>query len=123
MSLPMFQATDEQRRQVEAMAGFGVPQNEIACLIDIDPKTLRLHFRKELDQGIAKANAKIGQTLFQQAVNGNTAAAIFWAKSRMGWRETVKIEATGEDGGPIKIETIRRVIVDSVVKDDKEDEG
>ena len=31
------------RRQVEAMAGYGVPEIDIARVIGIDPKTLRKH--------------------------------------------------------------------------------
>ena len=34
------------------------------------------------------ANAKVAQSLFNQAINGNTSAAIWWTKSRMGWKET-----------------------------------
>jgi hypothetical protein len=33
---------------VRAMAGFGVPQPDIATQLDIDPKTLRKYFRQEL---------------------------------------------------------------------------
>lgn len=88
---------------VESMSGFGSPQVDIACILKIDLKTLRLAFRAELDEGKAKANAKIGQCLFQQAMGGNVAAAIFWAKSQMGWREKQTIELTGEDGGPVKL--------------------
>ncbi len=40
-----------QRRQVETLAGYGVPETEIASLIGIDPKTLRRHYRQELDHG------------------------------------------------------------------------
>ena len=29
---------------VESLSGFGIPQDEIAKLIGIDPKTLRLHY-------------------------------------------------------------------------------
>jgi hypothetical protein len=92
--------TDKERAQVEAMAGYGVPQDDIACILGIDAKTLRLRYRHELDVGIAKANAKIGQTLFQKAVNGDTASLIFWAKARMGWSEKQVIENTGPNGGP-----------------------
>ena len=88
---------------VESMSGFGCPQADIACVLDISIPTLHQAFRRELDIGMAKANAKVGQSLFQQAVNGNTAAAIFWAKARMGWREKQVVELTGEDGGPVKL--------------------
>ena len=97
---PKFVPTDNERKQVEAMAGYGVPQEHIARLVrdGIDKVTLIKNFRKELDQGIAKANAKIAGTLFQQATSGNTAAAIFWAKVRMGWTETQKLDHTSTDG-------------------------
>jgi predicted ArsR family transcriptional regulator len=83
-----FQPTEEQRRTVRVMAGFGIPQPDIATLLDIDPKTLRLHFRRELDRGSVEATVKVAQTLFQMATSGqNTAASIFWMKARAGWRE------------------------------------
>jgi DNA-binding CsgD family transcriptional regulator len=37
------------RRQVEAMAAYGVPEADIARVLAIDPKTLRKHYRAELD--------------------------------------------------------------------------
>jgi transposase-like protein len=43
-----FRPTEEQRRLVRAFAGFGVPQEDIARHIGIEPKTLRRHFREEL---------------------------------------------------------------------------
>jgi hypothetical protein len=49
------------------------------------------------------ANASIGQTLFQQAKNGNTAAAIFWLKTRAQWKETNALEVSGADGAPLAV--------------------
>ena len=91
---PTFKPTDEERKLVEQMSAVGIPQSNIAMIIrdGIDDKTLRKHFRKELD---TKANAKIGGTLFNKAVNGDTSAAIFWAKTRMGWKETNVTEHAG----------------------------
>ena len=45
------------RRQVEAMAAYGVPETDIARVVAIDPKTLRKHYRDELDTGATKATA------------------------------------------------------------------
>jgi predicted ArsR family transcriptional regulator len=82
------QPTDEQRRLVRAFSGFGVPQEDIARHLNVEPKTLRCHFRDELDRGSIEATAKVAQTLFQMATSGqNVAAAIFWMKARAGWRE------------------------------------
>ena len=91
-----FAPTDEQRRMVKGLSGCGVPHNDIAKVIKCDPKTLRLHFREELDLGSIEATAKVGQSLFNQAtVGGSVAAAIFWMKARAGWREKQEIELTG----------------------------
>jgi hypothetical protein len=88
MAPPTYSPTEEQRRTVRAMSGFGIPQADIATLLDIDDKTLRKHFRRELDRGSIEATVKVAQTLFQMATSGqNTAAAIFWMKARAGWRE------------------------------------
>ena len=65
-----------------------MPQDDIATLLEIDAKTLRKHFRRELDRGAIEATAKVGQSLFRMATEGGSvAAAIFWMKARAGWRE------------------------------------
>jgi hypothetical protein len=97
-----FEPTEEQRRLVRAMAGFGIRQDDIAAHLEIDPKTLRKHFRRELDRGTVEANAKVAQSLFNMATQGNNvAAAIFWMKARAGWREKHDLEVTGKDGAPL----------------------
>ena len=98
---PPHQPTEQTLRQAESMAGYGVPFHQIASLIGIDEKTLRKHYRKQLDEGKAKANSQVGLSLFQQAKAGNTAAAIWWTKSQMGWKDTSRVEVTGADGGAV----------------------
>ena len=81
------------RRQVEAMAGFGVPEHAIARVVGIDAKTLRKHYREELDTGQIKATAKVAESLFRKATGDGSqsvTAAIFWLKTRGGWRETTQ---------------------------------
>jgi len=95
------------RRQVEALAGYGVPEVEIGDVIGVDPKTLRKHYRKELRQGHTKANAKVAENLYRRATGeGREAviAAIFWLKTRAGWRESISHELSGRDGAPIEVE-------------------
>jgi hypothetical protein len=75
----LIEPTEDQRRTVRAMSGFGIPHDDIATLLEIDPKTLRKHFRRELDRGSIEATAKVAQSLFNMAtVEKNVAAAIFW---------------------------------------------
>jgi hypothetical protein len=98
-----FDPTEEQRRTVKAMSGFGVPQPDIAIHVGVDPKTLRKHFREELDRGAIEATTKVAQSLFNMATQGNNvAAAIFWMKARAGWREKSQVELSGPDGGPMQ---------------------
>ncbi|TQE96068.1 MAG: hypothetical protein FKY71_16850 [Spiribacter salinus] len=99
---PAHEPTDQQRRQVEAMAGYGIPHLDMAAVIGIDRKTLEKHYRRELDTGSTKATAKIAESLYRQAVEGNTSAAIFWMKARAGWSEKTRHELSGPDGGPMQ---------------------
>ena len=102
---PSFKPTDDERKMVEQMCAVGIPQESICKVVRdrIDDKTLRKHFRRELDTAKVRANAQIGGTLFNKAVNGDTSAAIFWAKTQMGWKETNATQLTDGDGGPLKI--------------------
>jgi hypothetical protein len=77
-----------QRRQVETMAAYGIPEPDISRVLSIDPKTLRKHYRDELDLGATKANAQVAGFLFNSARNGNVSAQIFWLKTRARWKET-----------------------------------
>ncbi|MGG5819088.1 hypothetical protein [Falsiroseomonas sp. HW251] len=70
-----------------------MPQDEIATFLDIDAKTLRKHFRAELDRGGTEATTKVAQSLFRMATEGNNvAAAIFWMKGRAGWSERQRVD-------------------------------
>jgi pantothenate kinase-related protein Tda10 len=95
-----FRPSDEQRRTVKAMAGFGVPHDGIAIMLEIDPKTLRKYFQSELDRGSVEATAKVAQSLFHMAtVDKNVAAAIFWMKARAGWREKHELVLSAKIAG------------------------
>jgi hypothetical protein len=114
MARPVHQPDPALRRQVEAMAGYGIPELGIARLIGVDPKTLRKHYRSELDLGHLKANSAVAQSLFKKATGDgpqSVTAAIFWAKTRMGWKETVVNEHGGVEDNPVKINVIRRIII------------
>ncbi len=102
-----FEPTDSERKQVEALSGYGLPIEQIAVLVrdGIHVETLRKHFAQELISGKAKANGQVGKTLFQKVMAGDTTAAIWWSKTQMRWKEVQQHEITGADGGPIKTES------------------
>jgi len=110
MARPKFQPTAAQQANVKAMAGYGIPQEDICRVITwrdargadhaIDLKTLRKHFREELDTGLVTATSKVADTLFKKAIGGNVVAMIFWLKARAGWRDQhVEI---GGSGTPVR---------------------
>jgi hypothetical protein len=105
---PSFKPTDAERKQVEAMSGYGLPIEQIAILIrdGIDADTLRKHFAQELISGKAKANGQVGKTLFQKAIGGDTTAMIWWSKTQMRWKEVQQHEIVGKDGAPIQVSNL-----------------
>ena len=98
MSRNPHQPTKESRQLVQLHTTIGTTQAVISSILGIDPKTLRLHYREELDHATAQANATIGGALFNKAKGGDTAAMIFWMKTRAGWREKHDLNHTSEDG-------------------------
>lgn len=96
--------TLEQRKLVSALASYGVTQKDICEQVEIDLKTLRKHYRKELNNSMVMANAKVAESLFKMATQKmNVAAAIFWAKTRMGWREVAPIDDKNRKPEVIKL--------------------
>jgi hypothetical protein len=108
-----FEPTEEQRRTVRAMSGFGIPQGDIATFLEIDTKTLRKHFRRELDRGMVEATAKVAQSLLRMATTGNNvAAAIFWMKARAGWREKQEIQLSAKPVSEMTDAELEQIIRD-----------
>ena len=108
-----FEPSDEQRRTVRAMAGYGMPHIDIGTFLDIDAKTLRKHFTRELEMGSIEATTKVAQSLFRMATEGkHVAAAIFWMKARAGWREKQLPPPDDEDVRPEDLtdEELTRII-------------
>jgi hypothetical protein len=102
---PSHEPTDATRKQVETMAGYGVPEPGIAKSIGIGEVTLRKYYRDELDIGVVKANSAVAQSLYKKALgqgSGSVAAGIFWLKTRARWKETSVHEHSGPNGTPIQ---------------------
>ena len=69
------------------LAAYGIPEQDIGRVVGTDPKTLRKHYRDELDLGATKATAQVAGFLFAAATSGNVTAQIFWLKTRARWKE------------------------------------
>ena len=98
MARPRHQPDTTSRRTAETMAAFGVPEGNIAKVLKISPKTLRKHYRDELDTGATKATMKVAESLYKKAVGDGpqaVTAAIFWLKTRGHWKQEAISEPAG----------------------------
>jgi hypothetical protein len=82
---------------------------QIARVLGVDLAALRSRFAAVLDTGGTKANSRVAENLYRKATgDGREAvtAAIFWLKTRAGWKDTTAHEISGKDGGPVEIEEV-----------------
>ena len=113
MARKPFIVTDAMRERVRSLAGLGVPQVDIARIIRGDPKTLRKHFRDELDRGVAEANAVIAGSLFTTTKAGNVPAQKFWLKVRAHWHERKGPQEPNSDAGPQSTSPVVLILPDN----------
>jgi hypothetical protein len=117
---PKFEPTDSQRGEVKALRVAGYTEDQVADYLEIDPKTLRAHFRTELDHSKMKVLAGAAGNVVRFALGspaqfdakGNKLreeqkpeawAICFLLKTQgkdLGWSE--RFEHTGKGGGPIE---------------------
>jgi hypothetical protein len=82
------------------MAAAGITSEAICLVIGVSGKTLRKHYRNELDTSAIRATAVVAGSLYRKAINGNVVAQIFWLKTRAGWKEPerIHVQHTGAIG-------------------------
>lgn len=94
------------RRMVKILVACGIPHDVICTILQITKQTLYAHYRVEIDTGAHEINARIAHRLYSIALHGQGKEAIvammFWLKTRAGWRDSVNVQHTGLDGGPIE---------------------
>ena len=86
---PSFRPTKERRKLVRSLAAIGCKQESIATALGIrSPKTVRKHFRKELLQGMAEANAAVRRVAYEMASSGKYPIMTrFWLNTTEGWSQ------------------------------------
>jgi hypothetical protein len=94
--------------ELEKLCGMQCTDEEIAAWFNVSTRTIE-RLRKNakscevMDQAKAKGRVSVRRSLFRLAAAGNIAAAIFLAKNVLGYRDVMRNEQTGADGGPIAI--------------------
>jgi hypothetical protein len=101
-----YNATDFNRGRVAAMAAAGMQEERIAKHIGCSPKTLRRHFRPELDNALTNRVTDIADNLTQIALSprktmAQVVASIFLLKCLGKVKEVHTVEHVGEDGKPL----------------------
>lgn len=84
--------TDKDRLRVQLLAAGGATQETIAKRMEMTDKTLREHFREELDFGLLEINTLAIGELVRAIKSGQSWAICFWLKTRAGWRETERYD-------------------------------
>lgn len=98
---PRWNPTPEDRLKISRMAALGIPHYQIAIVFGIGVKKLRRNCKAELSESAIYANLQVTETLHKMATSGtNTAASIFWAQTRCGFRPG--LPALSDTGAPTK---------------------
>ncbi len=82
--LTSYEPLPGHRSQVEAMAGYGVSEADIAKVLDIDPDMLRFHYRRELEASHVRTNAKVAENLYRKATGDGREAEVKCGMLRWG---------------------------------------
>ena len=110
MARTAFKPTAEQKRLVKVLSAHGIRQEDIATEVGLrSPKTLRKHFRKELDLGRISADIAVGKTLYQMASSGKCIAATIYWENRKAARQARLVAATRPAAGPDFVVTSDKV--------------
>ncbi|HTB11904.1 MAG TPA: hypothetical protein VK752_10045 [Bryobacteraceae bacterium] len=96
MARKAFEPAADERRVVKVMSACGIRQEDIATEVGLrSPKTLRKHFREELDRGRIGADIEVGKTLYKMAISGRRPAATIYYLNRQAARRARSTPVTG----------------------------
>jgi hypothetical protein len=111
---PAYEATEKDRLTVKVMVAGGIEQAAIAGVLGIAPKTLRKHFRREIDTAAAESGAQVVASIITMAVGQKPApgraaiapnfnAAKWFSQARMAWSEHIVVDAGKPSDTPMRV--------------------
>jgi hypothetical protein len=121
---PPYEPTPSDRATVKNLVVCGYTHEQIARCIGsygISEKTLRKHFRRELDISKAEVDAFATSNLVNMIRDRNLGAICFYLKCRAGWQEITAQRFVDEKGKdrPFLLTDADRLVADA----DEEDSG
>ena len=84
--------TEQNRARVREMAAAGARLLDIAIDLDISDQTVMKYYHDDFRRARIQAHAKIGKSIYERAIAGESWAATLYAKTQMGWSEKNQIE-------------------------------
>lgn len=84
---PPHEPTETTRTLVRELKAAGCTHVYIARRLGICDDILGKHYATELEDAMQGAVAEMARSLYARGLAGDNACAIFWLKSRAGWRE------------------------------------
>lgn len=84
--------------EIEMMASVGMTTKQIADGLRIPPTTFGKLVKNDptvqeaIDRGTSRGVKMVTDSLFNMALKGNVAAAIFWLKNKGGWQDKTDID-------------------------------
>jgi hypothetical protein len=103
--------TEESRAKVIGFACAGFTQDQIANYFDIDDKTLRSHYRYELDKAKMEKTMILGNSLYKDALDGDKDSREFWLKCQGRWSYAKPPEDTDRDK---KMLSVMEMVIDKL---------
>jgi hypothetical protein len=88
MARKEFTPSEEQRHLVKVLSSYGIRHADIATEVGLrSPKTLRKHFREDLDRGRIGAEIRVRKTLLDMATSRKRlGSTIHWLNRQAGWK-------------------------------------
>lgn len=77
--------TSISRELVKSLVALGENQDKIADILDIDDKTLRKHYRQELDHSLSLLLGRVSDTAYKKALDGDPKMIELILKCRAKW--------------------------------------
>lgn len=96
------QVTDQKRNTVQVLHSNGISHRIIAKSIGCDEKTLRKHYRQELNDAAEQVEAAAGAAIVKAFQNGKWGAAKYWLTTHSKddrWRTPEAHQIAGIPGG------------------------
>jgi hypothetical protein len=87
MPRPAKKLSKQDLQEIEALAGLGLTQQQIADVKSMGVDTLRKYGQTQLKRGRSRGVAKLADTAFKKALAGDTTMLIFLLKVLGGFHE------------------------------------